>query len=233
MVVSEPGMIFQWYQWMAIFALAICVAACMFYFVRLLRKGPPLDLSSPAGSTTSGIRYAFTGAMSPARKESAFLHLPTYTAGIFFHLGTFLSLLIFFFSISGVLPKGWLATVIVAFIVISSFSGIAILVKRIFKKELRYLSNPDDFISNLLVTLFQLSTISILLPLTVIQSYSHIVQLSNRPTVQLVYYLVFTLLMLYLPVGKLRHTVYFFAARYHLGFFFGRRGVWPAGKLKT
>jgi hypothetical protein len=233
MVVSEIGMIFQWYQWMALLALAICVAVCLFHFIRLLLKGPPLDLSAPAGSTAKGIRFAFTGAMSPARKESAFLHLPTYTAGIFFHLGTFLSLLLFFFGISDALPKGWLATAIVVFLIISSFSGIAILVKRIVKKELRYLSNPDDFISNLLVTLFQLSTILILLPHTVIQSYRPIVLPSYSPTVQLVYYLVFALLMLYLPVGKLRHTVYFFAARYHLGFFFGRRGVWPAGKLKT
>jgi hypothetical protein len=38
--------------------------------------------------------------------------------------------------------------------------------------------------------------------------------------------------MLYIPAGKLRHTVYFFAARYHLGYFFGWRGVWPPGKVK-
>ena len=35
-------------------------------------------------------------------------------------------------------------------------------------------------------------------------------------------------LFFYLPLGKLKHLVYFFAARYQLGIFYGRRGVWPA-----
>ena len=30
-----------------------------------------------------------------------------------------------------------------------------------------------------------------------------------------------------MPLGKLRHAVYYFAARYHLGFFYGWRNVWP------
>ena len=93
------------------------------------------------------------------------------------------------------------------------------------KKELRSLSNPDDFISNLLVTLFQIFTLLVISTPLLLSSY--------RPTVLKSYYLIFTLLMLYLPVGKLRHTVYFFAARYHLGYFFGKRGVWPPGQLKA
>lgn len=218
-------MALQWYQWIALAAFGICLTACLVHFIRLLRLGKPVDYSRPAGNTGKAVRYAFTGAMSPARKESAFLHLPTYTAGLFYHLGTFLSLLLFFFFISGIMLEGWLAKGITAFLCVSAFSGTAILFKRIFRKELRALSNPDDFISNFLVTLFQFITLMILFLPTI--------QLSNRPTVQLSYYLIFTILMLYIPVGKLRHTVYFFAARYHLGFFFGWRGVWPPGNLKN
>jgi hypothetical protein len=93
------------------------------------------------------------------------------------------------------------------------------------KKELRALSNPDDYISNILVTLFQFLTLAVIALPLLAPSYS--------PTVLPSYYLTFTLLMLYLPVGKLRHTIYFFAARYHLGYFFGRRGTWPSGQVKT
>lgn len=214
-----------WYQWMALAALGICLTACLLHFIRLIRMGKPVDYSRPAGKTGAAIRWAFTGAMSPARKESAFLHLPTYTAGLFYHMGTFLSLILFFFILSGLEPSGWLAIAIMAFLCISSFSGFAILVKRTVKKELRSLSNPDDFISNILVTFIQFLTIAALLSHTVLQSY--------RPIIQPIYYLIFTLLMLYIPVGKLRHTVYFFAARYHLGYFFGWRGVWPPGKIKS
>jgi hypothetical protein len=222
-------MIQHWYQWMALASLGICLSTCLFHFTRLVRSGKPVDYSRQAGKTGGSIRYAFTGSMSPSRKESAFLHLPTYTAGLLYHTGTFISLILFFFILTDLMPTGWVAVALMAFLFVSSFSGFAIFVKRIVKKELRSLSNPDDFISNFLVTLFQISTIFILLSPTVLQSYSPIVQLSNWPTVQLAYFLIFSLLMLYLPIGKLKHTVYFFAARYHLGYFFGWRGVWPPG----
>jgi hypothetical protein len=44
------------------------------------------------------------------------------------------------------------------------------------------------------------------------------------------YFLCASLLLLYLPMGKLKHALYFFAARYHLGFFYGWRGIWPLKK---
>jgi hypothetical protein len=222
-----------WYQWMAVAALAICVTFLLAHFIRLLRLGKPVDYSKPAGNTGKAVRFAFTGAMSPGRKESAFLHLPTYTAGLLYHLGTFLSLFLFFFFISGMKPEGWLAIGITVFLCISAISGIAILIKRIILKELRALSNPDDFISNFLVTLFQIVTLVILIYPIIHSTNLQLAQSSTRPIAQLSYYLIYTILMLYIPAGKLRHTIYFFAARYHLGFFFGWRGVWPLGKLKS
>jgi len=228
------SMTLQWYQWMALAALGICLTACIVHFIRLLRMGKPADYSRQAGKTPGAIHYAFTGAMSPAKKESAFLHLPTYTAGLFYHMGTFVSLILFFFIISGLVPDGWLAIAIMTFLCISVCSGIAILVKRIVKKELQSLSNPDDFISNILVTLFQIITIAVILfPLSLPASLLPRLHASPPPIVLPAYYLIFTLLMLYLPVGKLRHSVYFFAARYHLGYFFGWRGVWPPGNIKN
>jgi hypothetical protein len=224
---------FHWYQWLALAGLAVCMTTCLLHFLRLIRLGKPVDFSRPAKKKGNALRYAFTGAMSPAKKESAYLHLPTYTAGIFYHLGTFLSFILFFFILTDALPTGWLSSIMAAFLLISTLSGLAILIKRIVKKELKSLSNPDDFISNILVTLFQIATLSIILYLTVLPSYRPIVLPSYSHNVQLIYYLTFTLLTLYIPVGKLRHMVYFFAARYHLGYFFGWRGVWPSGKANN
>jgi hypothetical protein len=203
-------MTLHWYQWMALAALGICLALLLMHFLRLVRLGNPDYNSRPAGKTGKAIRYAFTGAMSPARKESAFLHLPNHT-------GTFFSFFLFFFLISGLLPAGPFAKAIAVFLGISALCGIAILFKRIIKKELRVLSNPDDFISNFLVSKFQIVTIAALF----------------LPAVRPSYYIIFTILVLYIPVGKLRHAVYFFAARYHIGYFFGWRGVWPPKKLKN
>ncbi len=239
----------EWYQLSALAALGICLFVCLLHVLRLIRKGIPVEFARHNENNGEAVLYAFTGAMSPKRKESAFLHTPTYTAGLIYHMGTFLSFFLFFFILAKIYPQGIIAVLLVVFLSASSLSGIAILIKRILKKELRLLSNPDDFISNLLVTFFQLITLVVLVysgimqhtdsnllqssRLNVLPSYSPTVLQSYSLTVLPSYYLLFTLLLLYVPVGKLRHMVYFFAARYHLGLFYGRRGVWPAGKTKN
>ncbi|MEZ5082888.1 MAG: hypothetical protein R2750_05505 [Bacteroidales bacterium] len=200
-----------WYHWLAIGSLGFCLANCFFHFLMLVKLGKPTDLSEKRGNTNAAIVYAFTGAMSPTKKESAFLHLPTYTAGLLYHVGTFLSIFVFIMLFLGIAIEGWFAYTIAAILLISGISGAAILIKRIIKKQLRDLSNPDDYISNLLVTFVQFLSIAAIL--------NHIF----LP----VYFVLASILFLYLPLGKLKHTIYFFAARYHLGIFYGWRGVWP------
>lgn len=201
-----------WYQWLALCSLAFCLGSCLWHFLRLMRYGKPIDLAKPAGSESGGIAYSFTKAMNPAKKESAYLHLPTYTAGLLYHMGTFLSFILLIFSFFKILPVGIFQLLISAFLTLTVLSGLFILIKRFTVLKLRILSNPDDYISNILVTAFQGVTA---LYLIIGQPVSYL------------YYITTAALLLYLPVGKLKHLIYFFAARYHLGIFFGRRGVWP------
>jgi nitrate reductase gamma subunit len=201
----------EWFEVLSIIALGICLVSCLFHFVRLIRLGNPTDYAVRAGDTTKAVSYSFTGAMSPAKKESAYLHLPTYTAGILYHLGTFLSILIFFLFLAGVKFSSTLSLVVAIFISTTTISGLMILVKRIIKPSLSSLSNPDDYISNILVTLFQALTAAFLL--------DQVFEIS--------YFVSASVLLIYLPLGKLKHAIYFFAARYHLGYYFGYRGTWP------
>ncbi|MBN2174353.1 MAG: hypothetical protein JW731_09485 [Bacteroidales bacterium] len=201
----------SWYILFSIISLIICLTSLWFHLFRLIRFGHVKEFSYKTGDTKAAVRYAFTGAMSPAKKESAFLHLPTYTAGIFYHLGTFLCILLFILFLFGIEPAGWIRSVVIGFLLVTGMSGLSILIKRIANMELRALSNPDDYISNILVTAVQLLTAGILY-------YGAIAP---------VYFIAVSLLLLYLPLGKLKHTLYFFAARYHLGIFYGWRGVWP------
>lgn len=201
----------EWYQWMALVSAIICLFSCLIHVSRLLRYGKPRDYSQSRGNVSAAVAYSMTGAMSPIKKESAFLHLPTYTAGLIYHMGTFLSLLLFIVLLVGLYPSGILVYILSAFLLITGLSGLGILVKRISQSKLRALSNPDDYISNLLVSIVQLATATCL------------IQADFLP----VYFITISLLFLYLPLGKLKHTIYFFAARYHLGFFYGWRGVWP------
>ncbi len=200
-----------WYHWMTLAAFVVCMGSCLFHLIRLIRLGKPVDYSKQEGNISKAVSYSFTKAMSPAKKESAYLHLPTYTAGIIYHLGTFLSIFLFFIFIFEIEFTAITNYILIDFLAISVICGLGILIKRIVKKELLSLSNPDDFISNLLVTFFQFAT-------TLMLYWENGV---------IVYSIITTALLLYLPLGKLKHTIYFFAARYHLGFFYGWRGVWP------
>ena len=206
----------NWFHWISLAALAYCLLALLYHIAKLIKLGSPKDYARAAGSVGDGIRYSFTGAMSPKKKESAYLHLPTYTAGLFYHGGTFLAILIFIISFFRVEYPDWLVYVFAGILLVSSISGYGILIKRLSKSIMRKLSNPDDYISNFLVSGFQLMTAWFLLSVSDIRIY---------------YYLLSSVLLLYIPVGKLKHMVYFFAARYHLGWFYGSRGTWPPKRI--
>lgn len=201
-----------WYKWIALAALAISAASSLWHFFRLIHLGKPKDFAAPAGSEAKGLAYSFTGAMSPAKKESAYLHLPTYTAGLLYHFGTFLAFSLFILALFGLIITGLPGKLAAGFLLVSLFSGLFILIKRLRVRKLRILSNPDDYLSNILVTVFQGATITYLI--------------IGQPAESL-YFMASAALFIYLPLGKLKHLVYFFAARYQLGIFFGRRGVWP------
>lgn len=202
------------YQLISLTAFLICVISLTYHFIRLIRLGSPKDYSHKIGNLNSAIPYSFIGAMNPLKKESAYLHLPTYTAGILYHTGTFISIALYFLFLFNVNFANTLQLILMCVLLVTSVSGLGIFVKRTTVKKLRFLSNPDDYISNLLVTLFQIFTLVLLIS----ESFAP-------------YYFICTgLLFLYLPLGKLKHSIYFFAARYHLGFYYGWRGVWPAKK---
>lgn len=205
----------NWYHWISLAALAYCLAILIYHVINLISLGSPEDFARPAGSVSKGIKYSFTGAMSPKKKESAYLHLPTYTAGLIYHGGTFLAILIFVLSFFRFDYPDWLRYLCIGILLVSSISGYGILIKRLAKSIMRKLSNPDDYISNLLVSSFQLATAFFLLNTDIV----------------ILYYLLTSALLLYIPVGKLKHLVYFFAARYHLGWFYGSRGTWPPKRI--
>jgi hypothetical protein len=204
----------NWYIIVAIFALIICISGCLFHLIRLIRLGKPKDFSKPAGDLSKAIPYSFTGAMLPSHKESAYLHLPEYSAGILFHIGAFVSVLVFFIHLAGFyITETILIWALTGALSITSVCGAIILIARFFNKVQKEISNPDDYLSNLLVTGFQILTIGML-----------------HFDIPMLYFIWSSILLIYIPIGKLKHVVYFFFARFHLGFFYGWRGTWPPKK---
>jgi len=205
------------FHWIVLSGFTIFILSTIVQLARLIGSGQKEDPSMLRGNTKPAVFYSLTFAMLPVKKETAYLHLPTYTAGILYHVGTFLSffwLAIIFFNVT--LPS-ILKTGSFLFLMITGVCGIGILFKRIIKEKLRYLSNPDDYASNLLVTAFQIIT-----GLSLV-----------RNEITSIVFLIGGIIFIYIPLGKLRHAVYFFTTRIYLGLFYGKRGVWPPKKRKS
>jgi hypothetical protein len=204
----------------------ISAAAFVFFAIKMILQfdriiffGSPKEWSEKAGNVTKGVIYANTTAMLPNQKESAYLHIPTFFSGIVFHIGIFTSILLFFCSFFSffydfLLFLPWLGFLLSSCLALAGLIGLTLFVKRCFSKSLRYYSSLDDFISNFLSSLFILAS-------------ALFVWKWKIPAVNISYYLAVSILLIYIPFGKLKHFLYYFAARYHLGFFYGWRNVWP------
>lgn len=202
------------YQWIFLAGFIVCFLACAWHLIHTLILTFPKEYAKPRGKILPAIGYSFTKAMLPSRKETAYLHLPTYLGGLMYHIGTFLGFFLAFLFFFGYFPSETTSLFLTGILVLSFSAGLFILIKRALRKDLRGLSNADDYISNLFVTLFHGLAGAALLVHALVP-----------------FLLIFTgLLMLYIPVGKLRHVVYFFTSRIYLSVFYGRRGVWPAEK---
>lgn len=207
------------FQIIAIAAAIFCICSLLVHFIRIIELGQPNDRSEKSGDTTKGIIYANTKAMMPMNKESAYLHLPSYATGMLFHIGTFCGFLVWLLSFfpffrQWIIGASWGNLLIAAIFGVTCICGYLLLIKRAGSKGLASFSNPDDYLSNAFTSTFQLMTALFLC-------------LPGSKAMVAIYYIMSAILFLYLPMGKLRHVVYYFAARYHLGFFYGWRNVWP------
>ena len=173
--------------------------------------------AKPQGKSIKGIFYAFGRGMMPWEKESVRKHLPTYMAGIMYHTSIFTAL---FYLISIVCSFGLPGHIVSLFrllFVLGSISGFSLLFRRIFLPHMKIISCPDDFASNIIVSLFLISAL--------VNTY--FVQ-STR-----LFFVIAIFLFLYIPVGKIRHCFFFVYVRILFGLFYGRRGVLPPKTRKA
>jgi hypothetical protein len=201
-------------RWILLASFAVFAAASLYYCIKVLVTPGAADPAETRGDLLRAVAYSFTGAMSPLKKESARRHVPTYVLGLVFHAGVFLAsawVVVFFFGLKVPLAA---ATLSVPALAATTLAGVILLLKRITRRKLRYFSTPDDYFSNILVAGFQAVALAALVNVDVIPALM----------------LYASAVLLYVPLGKLRHAIYFPLARVYLGLFFGKRGVWGARK---
>lgn len=203
-------------QWFLLACFVVFGGGTWYRLNRAFPRPGSDSLATGRGKIPPAVLYSLTAAMMPWKKETASLHLPSYALGIAYHAGIFLSflwLILLSFRVNAPKPAVTASVVILG---VSALSGITLLVKRAATPAMRYISNPDDYFSNLMATGF------------VALSAAALVSGGAIPAL----FVYAGILLLYVPVGKLRHAIYFGLARVYLGLFYGRRGVWPGGTRK-
>jgi len=177
----------------------------------LLARGKGrVDHSQGVGKPLDGIIYNFTIAMLPSHKETIRNHPFKFAVGLMMHIGVFLSIIKVLLVL--IIPDMPPISPIVSAIVlgISVICGFYLFMRRIITKDMRYMSTPDDYISVLL-------TIGL-----IISAIAH--ETGQITSGALLIYS--TVLFFYLPLGKLRHALFFFVARADYGSRLGYRGVY-------
>lgn len=198
-------------QLVSILAALFCIGAFAMRVRRFLALTRPGDRSQPRGDVTAGVRYALTLGMMPWAKESTRRHALSYMRGVGFHLVVALSFGVF-------LASPWLALIpavirlwISIIIALGSLLAFLGFVSRLVEKGLRALSLPDDYFAILLVSLY--------LGVSALAVWN----LALLPW----FHLTAAVLFVYMPLGKIRHCIYFAFSRMFFGRFFGRRGIYP------
>ncbi len=194
----------------AVLLAALLVAAAWLALARRAIGSVRVPLFAPArGSEARGVRYAFTAAFLPGAKESASGHLLTYLAGMVYHAGIFAMLARLLLTLVAVVPPALVDRALAALFAVALGCGFALLVKRQARPALRALSVPDDLIANLLVD----AALALGLAAALAQRAVPAFQLAGAA------------LLLYAPLGKLRHMLFLVTSRRLWGEFYGRRGV--------
>lgn len=198
-------------QIVALAGLAVAVLGLALRWAETAARPTPVDRAPARGDPGRGMLYAFTLGMAPWTKESTRIHTAAYLRGVGFHLGIFIGLIA-----AAVMPF-WTAIppavreVAALVLAIGAMLGVAGSTMRLREPHLRALSTTDDHASIWLVTAF--------LAVAALALW----QVRFAPLM----YLSAGVMLAYIPLGKIRHCMYFFFAKGHFGRFGGRRGVLP------
>jgi nitrate reductase gamma subunit len=192
-------------------SVLFCLVILTVTVMRTFAFGRRPTYAHSRGSGFGGILYAFGPGMLPWEKESAAKHIWTYWGGILYHAGILTAMMFLVTVLLGISPPQTFLQPVRILLLIGLISGVALLVKRTLKPQMRFLSGGDDYLANILVDLLLFFALA-----------------ATFAEAMLVPFLaVAIIIFIYVPFGKLRHCVFFFYTRILFGDFFGKRGVVP------
>jgi hypothetical protein len=201
--------------WAVVLAGAWCAGSLAVQYRAMGAFGSRTAFAPPAGDPAAGVRYAFLQGLAPGAKESVQDHLPTWALGLVCHGGLGAAFLLLAWTVvRGSVPAAPAAPFLALGALAGGLAALGLLAKRMASPLLRGLSRPGDFAASVLVAAFALLALPAL----------------RNPQAHRLWLGTATLLLAWIPLGKLRHGLFFFPTRRAFGVFFGRRGVLPPGR---
>ncbi len=194
---------------LAFAALVFFIAAFALRWGQVQRIPFPADRSRQKDSAMHGVLYAFTIGMAPWTKESARRHMVAYMRGVGFHIGVFVGLAGLVISPFLASLPSIIATLIAVVTGFGTLMGIGGGILRLAEHNLRSISTPDDHAAVWLVTLF-----------LAMMTWAFVV-----PSYMPVMYVVAAVMLVYAPLGKIKHCIFFYFGRLLFGYHIGRRGI--------
>jgi len=192
-------------------ASMVWAVVALIWQVLAARGGGRREYSLPAGAPLLGIAFNFTYAMLPTHKESARLHPFKFAVGMLLHAGILAALSVVVLAVAWPTAARAAAPWLVPLLALALPAGLYLLVRRALDPTLRAMTSFDDFLA--------ITAVIALLVLTGLFGGGLL-----RPTVVIAFAIPF---FAYLPLGKLRHAMFFFVARADYGRRLGHRGVFP------
>jgi nitrate reductase gamma subunit len=147
--------------------------------------------------------------MLPRHKETIRLHPMEFAVGLLLHAGAGLALLGVGFSLIGIgFGLSWFRA-LRPVLGLALVCGLGLLVRRAVSRNLRAISTLDDYLAILSIC-----------------GFLALAGIVTRPSVERLL-LYAGALLVYLPLGKLRHVLFCPVARGDVGLRLGHRGVYP------
>lgn len=146
-----------------------------------------------------------------------------YLSFILFHLGVVAGI---FLAIYSSLNRSFfenpnVANIFMAVLGAAFLVGIVRVMRRFVKPVMRLISTPDDYFSVFILTVWFL---------TGVLAQAHIAGILESTTYMVVFLLMTSFFLIYVPFSKISHYLYYPFTRYYIGKTLGHRGSMPAAR---
>lgn len=187
--------------------LVYCLKAYLLTRYRVIK-----EISIPKGDIKKGIITSLSVIVCPSAMESTRDVTKNWLEFFLFHVGILIAIVVsFMIPYAPNLLQPAVTTLFMIIMGLGFIAGFIRIIKKFTRPDIKLISSKDDFFSIIIITIFLL--------------LGAMSMTGNREII--VAFLALTaFLLVYVPLSKISHYLYWPFARYYMGKHFGRRGIY-------